>query len=145
MDRTGVALLACLGFAVLGVSSVHAQEKFATFSCGVLNVDSDGNVQSPKVKTGRAVFASNPGGNVLMKCEAQLEARPSKALVLTYNSPSVTAYFKENKVACPYPTDSTLEDGDVTYNWTQVIRPNGETTLTCRGNPSSEAKENKAK
>ncbi len=124
MIKTVVLLVACLAFVGLGVSSVDAQAVVQKGGCGLLSVDSQGNLDIPFIIVeGQAVQAANPGGNTLILCRGQMPHRVSKQVTLDYSS---TGRY------CIPP------GSEPTRNWQQVVTPSGQATLTCHINPSSE-------
>ena len=122
-------LLSCLGFFALGVSSVHAQTEIQKGNCGLISVDSKGDIAFPlMVVEGEVQLSSNPGGNTLIQCHGKMPQRPYKQVILDYAS---TADVIGTGIFCFTPW------GEATQDWKQVVSPNGQATLTCHLNASS--------
>ena len=121
-------LLSCIAFFALGVSSVHAQTEIQKGNCGLISVDSKGDIAFPlMVVEGEAQLSSNPGGNTLIQCHGKMPQSPNKQVTLDYAS---TADVIGTGIFCFTPW------GESTQDWKQVVSPNGQATLTCHLNAS---------
>ncbi len=122
-------LLSCIAFIALGVSSVHAQTEIQKGNCGLISVDSKGDIAFPlMVVEGEARLSSNPGGNTLIQCHGKMPQSPYKQVTLDYAS---TEDVIGTGIFCFTPW------GEATQDWKQVVSPNGQATLTCHLNASS--------
>ena len=129
MNKVIVMLLVCLAFVGWGVSFARAQANIIKGGCGLLSVDSEGNLEFPvMIVQGQAVQAANPSGNTLIKCRGQMPHSLSKQVTLDYSS---TKLAIGTGLYCFTPW------GDATQTWQQVITPSGQATLTCHLNGNS--------
>ncbi len=124
-----IIFFSCLAFFALGVSSVRAQSETEKGNCGLISVDSKGNIAFPlTVVPGEAQLSSNPGGKTLVQCSGRMPQRPDKQITLDYAS---TEDIIGTGIFCVTPW------GEATQDWEQVVSPNGQATLTCHLNESS--------
>ena len=124
-----ITLLSCLAFFALGVSSTHAQTEIGKGNCGLISVDSKGEIVFPlMIVEGEAQLSSNPGGKTLIQCRGKMLQNPDKQVTLDYAS---TEDVIGTGIFCFTPW------GEATQDWKQVASPNGQATLTCHLNASS--------
>ncbi len=129
MTSKAFMLFSCLAFFALFVSSVHAQTEIEKGNCGLISVNSKGDITFPlMVVEGEAQLSSNPGGNTLIQCHGKMPQSPYKQVTLDYAS---TEEVLGTGIFCFTPW------GDSTQNWKQVVSPDGQATLTCHLNASS--------
>ncbi len=124
-----IVLLSCLAFFGLGVSSVHAQTEIEKGNCGLIAVDSKGDITFPlMVVEGEAQLSSNPSGKTLIQCRGKMPESPYRQVTLDYAS---TMDVIGTGIFCVTPW------GEATQDWKQVVSPNGQATLTCHLNAGS--------
>jgi len=129
MTRKVMMLLSCLAFFALGVSPVHAQIEIQKGNCGLISVNSKGDIAFPlMVVEGEAKLSSNPGGGTLIQCHGKMPQSPYKQVTLDYAS---TEDVIGTGIFCFTPW------GEATQDWKQVVSPNGQATLMCHLNASS--------
>ena len=129
MNYKVIMFLSCLAFFALGVSSVHAQTDIEKGNCGLISVDSKGDIAFPlMVVEGEAQLSSNPGGKTLIQCRGKMPQSPYRQVTLDYAS---TVDVIGTGIFCFTPW------GEATQDWKQVVSPNGQATLTCHLNASS--------
>ena len=116
-------LLTCLAISASAVSSVYAQTKIEKGNCGLISVDSKGDITFPlMVVEGEAQLSSNPGGKTLVQCRGKMPQSPYRQVTLDYAS---TEDEIGTGIFCFTPW------GEATQDWKQVVSPNGQATLTC--------------
>lgn len=125
-----VMFFSCLAIFAFDVSSSHAQSQTETGNCGLISVDSKGQIAFPlMVVPGEARLSSNPGGKTRVQCSGEMPERPIEQVTLDY---SKTEQIIGTGIFCYTPW------GEATQDWEQVVAPNGQATLTCHLNGSSE-------
>ncbi len=104
-------------------SSLDAQNQIEYGNCGLISVDSSGEIAFPlMVVPGEARLSSNPGGKTRVECSGRMPQSLYERITLDY---AVTEEMIGTGIPCFTPW------GEATRDWKQIVLPSGDAKLIC--------------